>query len=119
MGVILGRSVVDGVDPDPDARTSEHAVGVTVVRVGVVREPGAGGLVHVSRPSELLDCLVDGHITWQHVLSHHKLQSLVARALIGLLPRSVVESILLTVVRHLFIITATITITGFSIASGY
>ena len=119
MGVILGRSVVDGVDPDPDARTSEHAVAVTVVRVGVVREAGAGGLVHVSRSSELLDCLVHGHVTWQHVLAHHKLQSLVSRTLVGLLPGSVVQGVLLAIVRHLLVITPTITITGFAIASGY
>ena len=118
MRVILSWSVVDGVDPDPDTWTPKHAVGVTVV--GVVREPGAGGLVHVSgRASELLDRLVHGHVTWQHVLPHHKLQSLVSRTLVRLLSRRVVESVFLAIIRHLLVITATITITGFSIASGY
>ena len=120
MRVILGWSVVDGVDPDPDTWTTKHAVSVTVVGVRVVCESGAGGLVHVSgRASELLDRLVHGHVTWQHVLAHHKLQSLVSRTLIRLLSRCVVESVLLAIIRHLLVITATITITGFSIASGY
>ena len=52
---VIFVSIVNGMDPGPDARAAEHAVAVSVVRVAVIGEPGATA-GHVTRP-ELLDRL--------------------------------------------------------------